>query len=174
MYFDNFPTIYYPYTVNGQEILKAVTDVTVNVRIRKIILENITLFDEYDMREGETPEIVAAKLYGSSQYHWVVMLCNQRYDYLEDFPKAYHVFKEYLASKYTPEQLNEIHHYVLKGTEYIVSYDPADEDTFYTAEEVEAVSNYQHEENLNEAKRRIKLIAPTALTTILKQFKSII
>lgn len=86
MYFRNFPDIYYIYDINNQPQLKAVKDVTTNVRFRKQILENITIFDEYDVKEGETPEIVAHNVYGSSQYHWIIMLCNDIHDVREQWP----------------------------------------------------------------------------------------
>ena len=59
MYFDNFPTFLYPFKVNNKTEFKLVTDISQNVRVRKEILANITLYDEYDIREGETPEIIA-------------------------------------------------------------------------------------------------------------------
>lgn len=86
MYFEKFPKILYDFQ-NGSNIeYKVVTDITRNVRVLKEILSNITLYDEYDIRDGETPEIIADKFYGSPQYHWIVMLTNDRYDYVNDFP----------------------------------------------------------------------------------------
>lgn len=86
MYFRNFPTIYYTYDINGEQVLKAVKDISVNVRFRSKVLENITLFDEYDIKDGETAEIISAQYYGNSNYHWIVMLTNEKYDYIEDWP----------------------------------------------------------------------------------------
>lgn len=86
MYFRKFPDIYYQYDINGKPTLKIVSDITTNVRFRKEILDNVTLYDSYDVQDGETPEIVAAKLYGSTEYHWVVMLANDVHDHLEDWP----------------------------------------------------------------------------------------
>jgi hypothetical protein len=60
------------------------------------------LYDSYDIRDGETPEIIAEKLYGSSQYHWVIMLCNQRYNYLDDFPIASYELEQHIRDKYGP------------------------------------------------------------------------
>ena len=77
MYFDRFQKFLYDFKVNGKTQYTLVRDITTNVRVRKQILENITLYDEYDIRDGETPEIIAEKVYGSSQYHWVIMLANR-------------------------------------------------------------------------------------------------
>ena len=86
MYFDKFPKIIYNFNINNKEELKVLTDITRNVRLRKEILSNITLFDMYIISDGETPEFIAEKIYGNPEYFWAVMLANDRYDYLTDFP----------------------------------------------------------------------------------------
>jgi hypothetical protein len=86
MYFEKFPKILYDFNIGSNVEYKVVTDITRNVRIIKDILSNITLYDEYDIRDGDTPEIVADKFYGSPMYHWIVMLTNERYDYVNDWP----------------------------------------------------------------------------------------
>lgn len=161
MYFTNFPHIYYDYTINGSQQLKVVKDITQNVRVRKAILENITLYDEYDIKDGETPEIIADRVYGSSQYHWIIMLCNQRYDYVEDFPLASAALDEYITAKY-PEPY-ATHHYEKDG--FVVESDVMGS---------QPVTNYDYEDRINESKRRIKLISPHLLSSILVQFKELI
>lgn len=161
MYFKKAPLLYYTFDVGNKVETKIVRDITHNVRFRKAILENITLFDEYDMQEGDTPEIVAYKVYGSAEYHWVVMLCNQRYDYLNDFPKSQRDLEAYIFDKY--DEPYGVHHYVNEQG-FIVS-----------ADDVNAlpVSNYQYEQDVNESKRRIKLISPQLLSTILTEYRVI-
>jgi hypothetical protein len=100
MYFANFPTIVYDFNINGKTEYKIITDVTRNVRFRKKILENIALYDEYDIQEGETPEIISEKIYGTPFYHWVIMLVNQRYDYMNDFPITQRELDALVEEKY--------------------------------------------------------------------------
>ena len=162
MYFDNFPTFLYPYTVNNKLEYKLVKDISQNVRVRKEILSNVTLYDEYDIRDGETPEIISEKIYGSPLYHWVVMLCNDRYNYVDDFPLPIPELEKHIANKYGSSHMYDTHHYVdSKG--FIVD-----------SSQGTSVSNYDYEFSINESKRRIKLISPTLLNTILKNFKDII
>lgn len=162
MYFKKFPIIYYDFEVNGERSLKTVKDITTNVRFRKKILENITLFDEYDLQPGDTPDIIAAKYYGSSVYHWVVMLCNQRYDWSRDFPLDTYELERFIFEKYKDPYAT--HHYE-NSDGYVVSADQANK---------VAVSNYEYEERINESKRRIKLISPDLLAGIINQFKTMI
>lgn len=99
MYFKEFQSIYYQYLIGNQQVLKAVTDITQNVRYRKKVLEATTIYDLYDIQDGDTPEIIAAKYYGDSGLHWIVMLTNQMYS-LDDFPMNNTVFDNYIRDKY--------------------------------------------------------------------------
>jgi len=161
MYFKKFPKFLYDFTINGKNRYLLVKDITQNVRVRKEILENITLYDEYDIRDGETPEIIAEKVYGSATYHWVIMLCNQRYDYINDFPLPLYELEQHITEKYGVGNEYDIHHYVDSNGNIVDSSNP----------QALSVSNYDYETNENEKKRRIKLIAPNLLQTILKNFK---
>ena len=88
------------------------------------------------------------------------MLANDRYDYRNDFPLTYVDLQTYIEDKYGA-QADAIHHY-LDARGYFVDSD------FPGAV---SVSNRQHEENVNESKRRIKIISPQLVNTILKNFR---
>ena len=74
MYFKQFPTI--PYDSKGTGEFKSVKNLLRRVGIRAKVKTNSMLFDTYDVRNGETPESLADKLYGDSEYHWIIMLVN--------------------------------------------------------------------------------------------------
>lgn len=164
MYFSNFDTFPYDFEINGQRKVLMVSDITKNVRFRKEILANIVLYDEYDMKDGETPEIVAEKVYGNAQYHWIIMLVNERFDYIADYPMTYDALLNYVKDKYGEDQVNAPHHYVNSNG--------------FTVDEYQfgatPVSNLQYEERINESKRRIKIVSPNLIGAILKQFSEII
>jgi hypothetical protein len=164
MYFKDFPQFAYDFEIGGKTKVLLLTDITRNVRFRKEILGNIELFDEYDIQDGETPEIIAEKIYGNPNYHWIVMLVNERYDYIADFPMTYPQLLRYVEDKYGVGNEYDTHHFVNeKG--YIV-------DQYYVGKL--SVSNIQHEERINEEKRRIKLISPQLIDRVMKQFKDIL
>jgi hypothetical protein len=102
MYFKEFPKFLYDFKYGKETKTSIVTDITRNVRFRKEVLENVTLYDEYDIVDGETPEIIAEKIYGNPEYHWIIMLANQRYHYIEDFPKTFEQCRALCAVKYNP------------------------------------------------------------------------
>lgn len=163
MYFNNFPKIYYDFEINGTRQLKIVADITKNVRFRQELLAGITLYDEYDIKDGETPEIIAEKVYGSAQYHWIIMLVNERYDYIEDFPVTSYYLDKIVTQKYGAGHEYDTHHYVDTNGFIVDQWNP----------EATSVSNFQYEDDLNESKRRIKLISKSMVADIVKNYATL-
>ena len=156
-----FVTVSTPYThqeTNTKAL--ALTDITRNIRFRRDILANVTVYDYYDIISGETPEIVAEKIYGNAQYHWIIMLANERYDYLSDWPLTQVALDQFVSDKYG-DQSDAIHHYVDYNGFQISSDVPG----------ATSVSNRQYEDQLNESKRSIKIISRDLISTIIKNFK---
>ena len=161
MYFKEFPTMLYRFDLGAEEVSIPVLDITRNVRFRKEILANITIYDEYDILDNETPERIAEKIYGNSKYHWIIMLVNERYDYTNDFPLSSYDLEKYINDKYTNPYAT--HHYVsLDG--YIV-------DSNYSG--ATSVSNYDYEVSINESKRRIKIVPKLLIDKILSEYKGL-
>jgi hypothetical protein len=160
MYFKNFPEFLYEFKMGGVDKTSIVKDITRNIRFRRDVLANITVYDEYDIVDGETPEIIAEKIYGNAQYHWIIMLANDRYDYIEDFPLAEYELVKVITAKY-PGTENDIHHYV-DANGYIVNSD---------ASGAVSVSNAEYERAKNESKRRLKIISPKLINIVLKNYK---
>lgn len=163
MYFKNFPNIIYDFDISGKDTALYLKDITRNVRFRRDVLANITIYDEYDIVDNESPEKIAERLYGKPEYHWIIMLVNERYDYINDFPLSQydldkHIDKTYGDLKY------DVHHYE-NADGYIVSSDNL---------EASSVSNYEYEERLNESKRRIKIVPQGIIEQIITEFKKII
>ena len=154
-FFKNHPVIAYPFE-NFRDGLqfRAVKDIVLNVRLVKQIIAGIEYFDEYDMLEGERIEMVAEKLYGDAQLHWVLMLINERYDYVNDFPMDEQSLEKYVELKYGEGNRDQVH--TIFGV-------PHYEDQFGNIVEPDGVlsvpiSNYEHEFRINESKRRIKVL----------------
>ena len=75
MYFDNnFPTIVYDSAGDGtfKDVKNLLRRVALNTKVRT----NTLIYDTYDVKEGETPESIADKLYDDPELHWVIMIIN--------------------------------------------------------------------------------------------------
>lgn len=173
-YFKGFPIVVYDFPSGNKTESYLMVDITRNVRFRKELLRDVTLYDEYDIMDGETPEVIAEKVYGSPFFHWVVMLANERYNYAEDFPMSSRELEDYIIDKYgsLSQATNETMYYKNASGE-IVYYNPATPHLSYNKGPVTRVTAYDYEVELNESKRRIKLIAPSLLTTVMKNFQDL-
>src|SRR6056300_328734 len=113
MYFKEFPLYQYDFDNKGQSA-KLVTDILRRVALNAKVRANSLVFDNYDVKEGETPEIVADKYYGESQYHWVVLLVNDITGWF-DWPLDSVTYSKYLLDKYD-DNIDGVHHYEINQT----------------------------------------------------------
>ena len=107
-YFSNFPKTLYQIsdaTYKRPAEYVGLTDITKNVRFKKEILDNITVYELFDMPDGYTMEHISEELYGSPYYHWVLMLLNDRFDYVNDLPMTSIALDKFIDRKYNPSYL---------------------------------------------------------------------
>ena len=172
MYFKEFPKFLYNFKVNGKDKAVIVKDITQNVRIRKEILANVTLYDEYDIKDGETPEYIASEFYGDPLLHWIVLLANNITDRYEDWPMSVAQFEDYVHGKYS--NVNATHHYEFSqtsGDTTKVIEIPNDAANTIPVGAV-TITNYEYEELLQEQKRKIRLVKPEFVGQIKQELKS--
>ena len=97
MYFKSFPTV--PYDSQGNGKFKDVKNLLRRVGVRAKVKSNTSLFDTYDIKNGETPESIAHKLYGDSELHWVILLLNDVTDRFHDWPMSEAQFLQFVNDK---------------------------------------------------------------------------
>ena len=107
MYFAAFPDILYDSV--GDDNFKRVTNLLRRVAIRAKVKENTLIFDTYNVQEGETPEIIADRLYGDPELHWVILLMNNVTDRYSQWPRNQNQFLAHVNDKY--DDVNALHHY---------------------------------------------------------------
>ena len=175
MYFDSFPVIRYGST---DGTIKNVTNLLRRVAIRSKLKTNVSFFDTYDVKNGETPEIIADKLYDDPKLHWIIMLVNNVTDRYHDWPMSERQFNSYLNEKYSNP--DGIHHYEISQesgdtTQKIEVYDPelisSDTDAYTSAT---AITNREFEESEQDKKRKIRLLDPIFVDQFVEEFNSLI
>lgn len=153
--FEKLPNILYSFGKNDPILMK---DISQNYGLINGILDKVLLLDEFDLIDGETPEVVSEKMYGTPDYYWIVMLMNDRYHYIYDWLMPAEVLDSYINAKYPNPNL--ISHYVnSKGMIIDQSMEGSKPVTFR-----------DHEINLNEKRRRIKLVSSEIMNQIVVQF----
>jgi hypothetical protein len=96
--FSNYPKV--RYKVNDYDYLRAI-DITDVSKIKNYLKAFGRVgYSPYVIRDGETPDYVSYKLYGSPEYDWVIMLTNNLYSIHDDWPKNSETFKNYIIDKY--------------------------------------------------------------------------
>jgi len=195
MYFSSFPGIAYQF--DGEFNKRIVVDIMKRVKVRDQIITTATIYQPYYVRDGETPNIVADKFYGSSEYHWIILLTNQIIDPFFDWPLDETTLKLFVKNKYPGtftsgmDQIPNyyaIHHYELvspyawRNGMYMPT--PDEFSTFtpeYTAklfnpdlEEIVPVTNFEYEESLNDNKRSILLMKKELANEFIKEFRTLI
>ena len=174
-YFNQFPGI--DYDLKGDGNTKEVTDIWRRVKARSKIINNVTAFDKYDVQEGEKPEDIAYKIYGDTDYFWVVTLVNNIVNRYYDWPLDEYVFQEYVKDKYT--QPDAVHHYEITQSSGRQTGDgPADYSHKVECNETdagaEAVTNIQYERRIQDKKRQIHVLAPTYLNVFEDEFNNLV
>ncbi len=160
------------YDPKGDGSAKLVTNIMKRVRMRANMKKEVVMLDQYDVKENETPEIVADKHHGSVYYHWVVMMINDVADVNHDWVKSTRQLQKYLQSKYTEAQLTEAHHYEISQTSGDTTVKLEVENTSYPSATV--VTNYEYEVALNETKRKIDLLRNDYLIAFTEEFERLI
>ena len=167
-YFDMFPNIYY--SAKGDGKFTIMKDLLARVKLIANVKDNILGFDYYDVKDGETPEMIAHKYYGDVNLHWTILVVNDVIDYYEDWPMSVQRFEQFVKDKYDNPQ--GIHHYEISQTsgDTTVKIDVGMNTTEYPS--ATAISNYQYEDSLQEKKRQIRLIGTRYISDFVKEFES--
>jgi hypothetical protein len=76
------------------------TNIMTRTELLPSLMNNASLFYTYDIQDGDTPEIIAAKYYGDSYRYWLVMYGNQIFDPQWDLPLSNYNWNIYLNDKY--------------------------------------------------------------------------
>ena len=170
MYFDNFPTI--PYDSEGNGKFKDVKNLLRRVGIRAKIKSNTMLFDTYDVKNGESPESIAFKLYNDSELHWVIMMINNITDRYHDWPMSEAQFLQFVNDKYS--NVDAIHHYEIPQSSGDTSKKINIGTTNSDYPTATAITNYEHEQEQQDIKRKIRLLDPSYLDDFVEEFKLLI
>ena len=169
MYFSNFPVI--PYDSVGNGDFKAVTNLLKRVAVRSKVKDNTALYDTYDVKEGESPEIIAHKLYDDPELHWVILLLNDITDRYHQWPKNTNQFLAYINDKYS--NVDATHHYEISQVsgDTTIKIDIGTDNTGHSGASV--VTNFEYEEDLQNKKRKIKLLDPAYLEAFIAEYEKL-
>lgn len=148
---------------------------------------NLTIFDEYVVKNGERPEDISTTIYNNPFYNWTILIINDIVDFYDQWPRSTKQLQEYVEQKYDQPM----------GTKHYVTYEVKDDNgnvvcpagkivpqdfqiAFYngtttvTANPTVSVSNYQYEDELNSKKEKIKVIRPEFIEDFVESYYELI
>lgn len=198
-YFDTLPNVVKTDAKGNSFVL---TNILARANLLQNFLSSPAIYYEYDIQDGDTPEIIAHKYYGDVYRYWVVLFANQIMDPQWEWPMSGSVFQSYINSKYTlaspsVNPLTTVHHYEKQ-------IDTLDISTNITTTNKIAISQntynslvtgttnyslatgtvkmtisknliniYDYELQLNEDKRNIKILKSNFVSQLEQQFQSL-
>jgi len=171
MYFANFPLIVYDSVGNGD--FKIVTNLLKRVALRTKVRTNTLLYDTYDVRDGETPEMIADKLYDDSQLHWVILYINNITDRYHQWPMASSQFNAFVNDKYT--NIDAVHHYEIAQTsgDTSVKINIGTDTTGYSEADLTTITNYEYEVERQDTLRKIRLLDGAYIEQFVEEFETL-
>ena len=169
MYFETFPII--PYDSARTYEFKDVTNLLRRVALRAKVKSNALVFDTYNVKEGETPESIADKLYDDPKLHWIIMIVNDISDRYHGWPMTTPQFLDYINEKYT--DVNATHHYEIEQSsgDSTVKINIGSDNTDYPAATI--ITNYEYEESEQDKRRQIRLLDPRFVQDFIDEFESL-
>jgi len=169
MYFENFPIIAYDSVGNGE--YKAVTDLLRRVALRSKVRSNVLVFDTYDVKQGETPEMLADKLYNDPELHWVILLINDITDRYHQWPMNNNQFIAYLNDKYS--NVDATHHYEISQVsgDTTIKINIGTDNTEHSGASI--VTNREFEEERQDELRKIRLLNPIYIEPFVSEYQTL-
>ena len=171
-YFRNIPKIKYDIFGTEPNTYTDVTNITKRLRFKPKVIEDITEYYTYRVKDGERPDIISYQKYGTVGYAYLLMLINDIQDPLFDWPLSTQQFEQYILNKYgsveSAQTTTKYYYQTIRAevektgirervpeVKYIV------DSTTYDSLAVGSRSTqteYEWEEELNDEKRNIKII----------------
>ena len=175
--FERMPNVVYNYT---DQILDPRVYTAKNLwrrnDVRDDYLSNLVLFDDFFIKEGDSPESIAFNYYERVDYGWTILVVNDITNYHEQWPRTATSLREYVYDKYenpdavmmyeTTEVVDALQRKIVEAgkrvpSNFQITYYDGTASAGVTVNPVSAVTYYQYEERLNSEKEKIQLIKPT-------------
>lgn len=99
-FFNLFPKTRYTLSNSRYPEYQLITDILFRTAIIKEALTNSSSYIKYVIRDGDTPDILATKVYNDPEAHWMILYANDMVDPQFDWPLASSVFPKYIIDKY--------------------------------------------------------------------------
>ena len=183
--FHNWPTVNYDLKKNNN--IGVLTNITLRFKIKEILNSKSAVIYEYNVVNGERPDIIAHKYYDDATLDWLILLTNNIIDPQFEYQLDDRSFDTYIIKKYgsVEKALQTVHHYEKVLRENQVLFDGTiipekrvyiDKETFDTTSSSlrRTVDSYTYELELNQERGIIKILDKRYVNDLLAEYKNLI
>jgi len=183
--FDRWPTVSYDVKKNGKPL--TLTNITLRFKINELLRDKSVVMYNYDVQDGERPDIIAHKYYSDAALDWVILLTNNIIDPQFEWPLDDRSFERYMRNKYgSLEAAKRTHHQyekILRETQVYFDGTIIPEKTVVVDKETydltsatsrRAIDKYTYELELNEARSRIKILDERYITGLVSSYSNLV
>ena len=162
-------------------------------KLREDIIGNVAFFEKFTVQGDDRPDNVANEIYGNPFLDWVVLLANNIVNIQSEWPMSQTDFNTYVTEKYENEDTlyNGIHHYeanevkttndviiIPSGTRVSVGqsvsyFDNGSQEQVTVTNIALPITNFMHEQKINDDKRNIFLLKPRFLNLVFDDMEDI-
>lgn len=98
-FFKLFPKI--GYDLNNTGVLQNVVNIYRSIRPLREFIDDISAYTFYEIKNGERPDIISQRLYGTPDYYWTFFIVNEYlHDGLASWPMSQEDLREYMRTEY--------------------------------------------------------------------------
>jgi hypothetical protein len=168
-FFRYFPTVSYSFGDPATQF--DVVDLTAHVVVIQRLKQNITVLYDYLVQDGERPDTVAEKLYGSVSHTWLVLLLNGIFS-LFDWPLTSDEFNAYIVEKYG--SVSNAQSQLIYQTSDGYTVDALSYAALPPANQGITVTAFDQEFDANELKRTIKAVPNQFVGPLVTEMKRLL
>lgn len=181
MYFKELPDVSYPSPLSDRRSDReyiTIKNLFRRVKLRDDLVNQVTAFEKYEVRQGERPDIVAEEYYDNQDLDWLVLISNNITNVRDQWPLSDNELYNYAVEKYGVEGLSQVAYHETTevkddlgrlifpaGIRVDSDFTIPNPDIFDTTlNPVRSISNYEAESRLNDEKRSIVLLRKNYVT----------
>ena len=142
-----------------------VMDITRRTGFSKETKNNPSMYIEHTIEDGESPIILADRMYDNGDLYWVIMMFNDIHDIEADWPLNQVSFDRFVNRVY--DDPYEIKYYRSISLGLVVDSDWVEYDRV-------SIRHIDYEIELNDVKRIIKIPVPNAVDALVKEHNRLI
>ena len=162
-------------------------------KLREDIIGNVAFFEKFTVQGDDRPDNVANEIYGNPFLDWVVLLANNIVNIQSEWPMSQTDFNIYVTEKYENEDTlySGIHHYeanevkttnnviiIPSGTrvglgQSVSYFDDGLKQQVTVTDIALPITNFLHEQKINDDKRNIFLLKPRFLNLVFDDMEDI-